>query len=84
MLTTDRHSPVLYYLNMIINDPDKRKELDNVPDIDENGEPINKIDNDDVADQANEAPPVSEIEVIAEDSKFQNTPQDLKDKTSQD
>lgn len=29
---------------MIIEDPDKKKELDRIPDADENGEPIYKIE----------------------------------------
>lgn len=60
---------------MIIEDPDKKKELDKIPDVDKNGDPIYKID-------SNE--PGEEISIIAEDSKFQDTPQDLKDETSQD
>lgn len=60
---------------MIIEDPDKKKELAKIPDVDENGDPIYKIDSDE---------PGAEIAVIAEDSKFQDTPQDLKDETSQD
>jgi len=61
---------------MIIEDPDKKKELDEIPDVDENGDPIYKIDN---TDQ-----PTEESANIAEDSKFKDTPQDLKDETSQD
>ena len=29
---------------MIIEDPDKKKELDKIPDVDKNGDPIYKID----------------------------------------
>jgi len=64
---------------MIIEDPDKKKELDKIPDADENGDPIYKIDNADETDEI-----VGETAVIAEESKFQGTPQDLKDETSQD
>lgn len=60
---------------MIIEDPDKKKELDKIPDVDENGDPIYKID-------SNEPGEVSAV--IVENSEFQNTPQDLKDETSQD
>lgn len=61
---------------MIIEDPDKKKELDKIPDVDENGDPIYKIDN---ADET-----IGESAIIAEESKFQDTPQDLKNETSQD
>jgi hypothetical protein len=62
--------------NMIIEDPDKKKELDKIPDVDENGDPIYKIDNMDE--------PGEESADIAEESEFKDTPQDLKDETSQD
>ena len=62
---------------MIIEDPDKKKELDQIPDVDENGDPIYKIDNTDETD-------VGESAIIAEESKFRDTPQDLKNETSQD
>lgn len=61
---------------MIIEDPDKKKELDKIPDVDENGDPIYKIDNMDE--------PGEESADIAEESEFKDTPQDLKDETSQD
>jgi len=57
-------------------DPDKRKERDETPELDENGDPIIKIEE-----------PEEEIEetaIMAEDSDFRDTPQDLKDETSQD
>lgn len=57
-------------------DPDKRKEQDEIPELDENGDPIIKVEK-----------PEKEIEetaIIAEDSEFRDTPQDLKDETSQD
>ena len=61
---------------MIIEDPDKKKELDEIPDVDENGDPIYKIDTTDEPGEGSA--------IIAEDSKFRGTPQDLKDETSQD
>ena len=60
---------------MIIEDPDKKKEFDKIPDVDENGDPIYKIDTE-VSGE--------EIEDLTEDSEFKDTPQDLKDETSQD
>lgn len=59
---------------MIIDDPDKKKELEKIPDVDENGYPIYKIDNE----------PGEESAELAEESEFKDTPQDLKDETSQD
>jgi hypothetical protein len=67
---------------MIIEDPDKKKELDKIPDVDENGDPIYKIDNEELSDKTEE--PDEESEIMAGKSKFQDTPQDLKDETSQD
>lgn len=64
---------------MIIEDPDKKKELDKIPETDQNGDPIYKIDDEDETDEA-----VGETAVNAEQSEFQDTPQDLKDETSQD
>jgi hypothetical protein len=67
---------------MIIEDPDKKKELDKIPDVDENGEPIYKIDN------FSEAPTkkfkMGELSNSADESEFKNTAQDLKDTTSQE
>ena len=60
---------------MIIKDPDKKKEFDKIPDVDENGDPIYKIDSDESG---------QETANNAEQSEFKDTPQDLKDETSQD
>lgn len=57
-------------------DPDTKKELDEVPDLDENGDPIFKVEGTDEE--------LEETAIIAEDSEFRDTPQDLKDETSQD
>ncbi len=68
---------------MIIEDPDKKKEFDKIPDADENGEPIYKIDGDseEVADGKLE---VGELSDSADESEFKDTPQDLKNGTSQE
>lgn len=68
---------------MIIEDPDKKKELDKIPNLDENGEPIYKIDGDseEVADGKSD---VGELSNTADESEFKDTPQDLKDTTSQE
>lgn len=63
----------------MIQDADKKKELDKVPDTDENGEPIYKIDS-----GTDEKMEVGEASNSADDSKFKDTPQDLKDDTSQE
>jgi hypothetical protein len=60
---------------MIIEDPDKKKEFDKIPDVDENGDPIYKIDSDE---------PGKESVTKGEYNRFQDTLQDLKDETSQD
>lgn len=36
---------------MIIEDPEEKKELDEIPDVDENGDPIYKIDNVDPSEE---------------------------------
>lgn len=56
-----------------MEDKELKKELDKIPDVDENGDPIYKID-DSEEDSA----------IMAEESKFKDTPQDLKDETSQE
>ena len=68
---------------MIVEDADKKKELDKIPDADENGDPIYKIDGDseEVADGKLE---VGELSDSADESAFKDTPQDLKNETSQE
>ena len=66
---------------MIIEDPDKKKELDNIPDVDENGDPIYKIDSE---APTKKLPDVGEVSNADHDSEFKDTPQDLKDETSQE
>lgn len=67
-----------------MEDKELKKELDKIPDVDKNGDPIYKIDNEDLSDETDKLPDVGETAIIAEESKFQDTPQDLKDETSQD
>jgi len=66
---------------MIIEDPDKKKELDKIPDVNENGDPIYKIDSELPTEKL---PEVGELSNAADDSEFKDTPQDLKDTTSQE
>ena len=68
---------------MTIENADKKKEFDKIPDADENGDPIYKIDGDpeEVADGKLE---VGELSDSADESEFKDTPQDLKDETSQE
>ena len=68
---------------MIIEDPDKKKEFDKIPDADENGEPIYKIDGDS-DEEADGKLEVGELSNSADESEFKDTPQDLKDGTSQE
>jgi hypothetical protein len=56
-----------------MEDKELKKELDKIPDVDENGDPIYKIDD-----------TGEDIAIMSEESKFRNTPQDLKDETSQE
>ena len=66
-----------------MEDKKLKKELGKIPDADENGEPIYKIDGDseEVADGKLE---VGELSDSADESEFKDTPQDLKDETSQE
>ncbi len=66
---------------MIIEDPDKKKELDEIPDADENGDPIYKIDGEAPTERL---PEIGEASNMADESEFKDTPQDLKDTTSQE
>lgn len=70
---------------MIIKNPEEKKELDKIPDADENGEPIYKIDGDseETADGLRDVP-VGKLSNTADESEFKDTPQDLKDETSQE
>jgi len=70
---------------MIIKNPEEKKELDKIPNVDENGDPIYKIDEDseETADNLQDVP-VGELSNTADESEFKDTPQDLKDTTSQE
>lgn len=68
---------------MIIEDPDKKKELDKIPDVDEKGDPIYKID--EVNEEtATEKPDLGYSSSMEDESQFKDTPQDLKDINSQE
>ena len=66
---------------MIIENPEDKKELDKIPDADEHGDPIYKIDSEEATD---DSPEIGEISNMADKSEFKDTPQDLKDTTSQE
>jgi hypothetical protein len=68
---------------MIIENPEEKKELDQIPDVDENGDPIYKIDGES-EEVAERKPDVGELSNTADESEFKDTPQDLKDETSQE
>ncbi len=68
-----------------MKDKKLKKELDKIPDVDENGDPIYKIDDEDLSEKAaDELPDIGESSNTADESKFKDTPQDLKDETSQE
>ena len=70
---------------MIIENPEEKKELDKIPDADEHGDPIYKIDDnyEEVAEGFEDVP-IGELSNSADESEFKDTPQDLKDETSQE
>ena len=70
---------------MITENPDEKKELDKIPNADENGDPIYKIDDnyEEVAESFEDVP-IGELSNTADESEFKDTPQDLKDTTSQE
>ncbi len=68
-----------------MQDKELKKELDKIPDVDENGDPIYKIDGDseETADSLQDVP-VGELSNTSDESEFKDTPQDLKDEASQE
>jgi len=68
---------------MIIENPEEKKELDKVPNVDENDDPIYKIDGE-TEEVAEGKPDIGELSNTADESEFKDTPQDLKDETSQE
>jgi hypothetical protein len=68
---------------MITNDPEKKKELDTIPNVDEHGDPIYKIDGESEEDSERKSD-VGELSNSKDDSEFKDTPQDLKNTTSQE
>jgi hypothetical protein len=69
---------------MIIEKPEDEKELDKIPDVDENGEPIYKIDGDSSEKSEDELPDIGDSSNTADESKFKDTLQDLKPQTSEE
>ena len=67
---------------MIIEDPEEKKEFDKIPDVDKNGDPIYKIDDSEKA--TDEQPEIGDSSNTEDESEFKDTPQDLKDTTSQE
>jgi hypothetical protein len=61
-----------------------KKRLEEIPDVDENGDPIYKIDGDLSEDSEDSKPHIGDLSNTADESKFKDTPQDLKDETSQE
>ncbi len=70
---------------MIITNPEEKKELDKIPDVDESGDPIYKIDNEYLSEKpTDELPEIGDDSNTADESEFKDTLQDLKDTTSQE
>jgi hypothetical protein len=69
---------------MIIEKPEEKKELDKIPNVDKNGDPIYKIDGDLFEKSEDELPDIGDSSNTADESEFKDTPQDLKDETSQE
>jgi hypothetical protein len=69
---------------MIIKNPEEKKEFDKIPNVDENGDPIYKIDEDKEVAESFEDVPIGELSNTVDESEFKDTPQDLKDTTSQE
>ncbi len=69
---------------MIIEKPEEKKELDKIPNVDENGDPIHKIDGNLSEKSEDELPDIGDSSNTANESEFKDTPQDLKDETSQE
>ncbi len=66
---------------MIIKNPEEKKELDKIPNVDKNGDPIYKIDSDEPTEKLSE---VGEVSNTADESGFKDTLQDLKPETSEE
>jgi len=64
-----------------MQDKELKNELDKIPNVDENGDPIYKIDSENPTDRL---PDIGESSNTADESEFKDTPQDLKDETSQE
>ncbi len=66
-----------------MQDPDVKKELDKIPDIDENGNPIYKIDDEDLSEKVTEEydPPPSIGDMTNEP---QGNLQDIKNSTKEE
>ncbi len=70
---------------MIIKNPEEKEELDKIPNVDKNGDPIYKIDNEDLSEKPiGDLPDIGDDSNTADDSEFRDTLQDLKDTTSQE
>ncbi len=70
---------------MIIKNPEEKEEFDKIPNVDENGDPIYKIDNEDLSEKSTgELIEIGDDSNTADDSEFKDTLQDLKDTTSQE
>ncbi|MEJ7862456.1 MAG: hypothetical protein WKF90_12575 [Pyrinomonadaceae bacterium] len=69
---------------MIIEKPEEKKEFDKIPNVDEKGDPIYKIDEDSSEKSEDELPDIGDSSNTADESKFKDTLQDLKPETSEE
>jgi hypothetical protein len=67
-----------------MEDKELKKRLKKIPDIDKNGDPIYKIDEDLSEKSEDELPQVGDVSNLAHESKFKDTLQDLKPETSEE
>ena len=67
-----------------MEDKELKKRLGKIPDVDENGDPIYKIDGDLSEDPEDSKPEIGDLSNTADESKFKDIPQDIKDETSQE
>lgn len=67
-----------------MEDKELKKRLEKIPDADKNGDPIYKIDGDFSEASEDEKPDIGDSSNTADESKFKDTLQDLKNVTSQE
>ena len=64
---------------MIINDKELKKELDKIPDVDERGDPIYKIDTAEASDEITDETPATPLFLVNNSDAPKGNAQDVKD-----